>query len=47
MLRLRAVTGIRVHDELNIGETLSQQKSIDRHDDDVLISVDDQRRSWI
>ena len=44
MLRLCSVARIRVHDELSIGEMLSEKERIDRHDDDVLAPMHNQRR---
>jgi hypothetical protein len=44
MLGLCAVACIGVHDELSIGEMLSEKERIDRHDDDVLAPMHNQRR---
>src|SRR4029077_18249855 len=44
MLGLCAVARIGVHDELSIGEMLSEKERIDRHDDDVLAPMHNQRR---
>ena len=43
VLRLRSVAGIRIHHELGIGQVLSQEKGVDRHDDDVFIPTHNQR----
>ena len=40
ILRIGSVARIRVHDELGIGEMLSEKERIDRLDDDVLASVE-------
>ena len=40
ILRICSVARIRVHDELVIGEMLSEKERIDRLDDDVLASVE-------
>ena len=45
MLRLRCVAGVRVHDQLSIGELLGQEKRIDWHDDNVFVSMYNQR--WL
>ena len=45
MLRLRPVAGVRIHDELSIGQMLSHQESVDRHEHHVLVPVHDQ--SWV
>ena len=44
MLRMCTVASIRVHDELSIREMLSEKERIDRHDDDVLAPMHNQRR---
>ena len=44
ILRICAVARIRVHDELSIGEMLSEKERIDRYDDDVLAPMHNQRR---
>src|SRR6267143_5210015 len=44
ILRICAVVRIRVHDELSIGEMLSEKECIDRYDDDVLAPMHNQRR---
>src|SRR3984957_1197990 len=44
ILRICAVARIRVHDELSIGEMLSEKERIDWHDDDVLAPMHNQRR---
>src|SRR5271163_2156461 len=42
VLRLRAVTRVRIHDQLSIGQTFSQQESVDRQDNDIPVSVPNQ-----
>jgi hypothetical protein len=44
MLGLRAVARIGAHDELSIWEMLGEEERVDRQDDDVLVSMDRQRR---
>ena len=44
MLRLCAVARIGVHDELSVGEMLSEKERIDRLDDDVPAPMHNQRR---
>src|ERR1700733_12549350 len=44
ILRICAVARIRVHDELSIGQMLSEEERIDRYDDDVLAPMHNQRR---
>src|SRR6202042_921377 len=44
ILRIGSVSRIRVHDELSIREMLSEKEGIDRHDDDVLAPMHNQRR---
>jgi hypothetical protein len=38
---------VRVHDELRVRELRGQEKGVDRHHDDVLVAVHDQRRLMI
>jgi len=42
VLRLRSVTGIRIHHELSVRQVLGQEESVDRWDDDVFASTHDQ-----
>ena len=42
MLRVRRVTGVRVYDELRIRKMLNEQERVDRHDDNVLVSMGDE-----
>jgi len=44
VLRLRSVTGIRIHHELSVRQVLGQEESVDRWDDDVFASTHDQSR---
>jgi len=44
MLRLRPVAGVRIHDELSIGQVLGQQERVDRLDHDILVPVHHQGR---
>jgi hypothetical protein len=39
VLRVRRVTGVRVYDELRIRKMLNEQERVDRHDDNVLVSM--------
>src|SRR6516165_777967 len=42
MLRLRSVTGVRIHHELGIRQVLGKEEGVDRGDDDVFASKHDQ-----
>ena len=42
VLRLRSMTCVRIHDQLSIGQTFSQQESVDRHDNDISVPVRNQ-----
>src|SRR5262249_45183816 len=42
VLRLRSVTGFRIHHELGIRQVLGQEEGVDRGDDDVFASMHDQ-----
>src|SRR6267378_5751671 len=44
VLVLRAVIGVRVEDQLGIGDVLLEDVRVDRVDDHVVVAVDDQRR---
>src|SRR5271166_7153574 len=44
MLRLCAVAGVRVDDQLGIWQVFGEEKGVYGRDDDVLVSVNDQRR---
>src|ERR1700723_3649248 len=44
VLRKCSMARIRVHDELSIGEMLSEKERIDRHDHDILVPMHNQRR---
>jgi hypothetical protein len=44
ILKLRAVVGVRVDDQLSIGDVLLQNPGVDGVDDHVVVAVDDQRR---
>jgi len=42
VLRLRSVTGIRIHYELGIRQVLGQEEGVDWHDDDVFAPMHNQ-----
>src|SRR6267378_6014423 len=44
ILVLRAVIGVRVEDQLGVGDVLLEDVRVDRVDDHVVVAVDDQRR---
>src|SRR5207237_7021416 len=44
VLVLRAVIGVRVEDQLGVGDVLLEDVRVDRVDDHVVVAVDDQRR---
>ena len=44
ILVLRAVIGVRVEDQLGVGDVLLEDARVDRVDDHVVVAVDDQRR---
>jgi hypothetical protein len=45
VVRLRCVAGVRIHGQLSIGKMLRQEKGVDRHDDDILVPMYNQR--WL
>ena len=39
MLRSRSVAGVRIHDQLRVGQVLREQESVDRNDNNVFITM--------
>jgi hypothetical protein len=44
ILVLRAVIGVRIQDQLGVGDVLLEDVRVDRVNDHVVIAIDDQRR---
>ena len=42
VLRLRSVAGVRIHNQLSVGQMLRQEKGVDRHDDNIFVPMCDQ-----